>query len=108
MRITTYVTALAAVQLCSASQSDYGYWDVAVYRSWAASGYRSWGLEANYSLTPGSVKHSTWNYSPVNGSTETLHHDVNFVSTLSGSDDSEYPFKIELLEMRPCGRWPLV
>ncbi|KAJ8132072.1 hypothetical protein O1611_g1552 [Lasiodiplodia mahajangana] len=87
MHLCLYGIALTALSLPVAAGDDYGYWNVSVSRGWPASGYRYWNLEANYSGTPGLTKHSSWNYSPVNGSTITIHNDPNFDATFS--DDSK-------------------
>ncbi|KAI1426553.1 hypothetical protein F5Y12DRAFT_741496 [Xylaria sp. FL1777] len=87
MRLYLYPISLALFSLSSADPFDYGYWDVMVARSFPASGFRSWDLWANYSRTPGLTKHSSWTYSPVNGSTIVIHNDPNFDSTY-GDDGS--------------------
>ncbi|KAI1130592.1 hypothetical protein F5Y10DRAFT_235181 [Nemania abortiva] len=80
-----YGVALGAFPLSVAGNYDYGYWNVTVDKAWSASGHRSWILGANYSGTPGLTTHSSWTYSPVNGSTITIHNDPNFDATFNDS-----------------------
>lgn len=81
----TYGLALVTLLALSSAQSQSGYWNVTVSQGWSASGYRSWNIAANYSGTPGITKHSSWTHIPGNGSTETLHHDTNFRSSLDNN-----------------------
>ncbi|KAI0424701.1 hypothetical protein F5Y09DRAFT_323657 [Xylaria sp. FL1042] len=85
MRLSVSIIALGVFPM--ALGYDYGYWNVSVTQGWPASGYRYWNLDADYSGTPGFTTHSTWLYSPVNGSTITYHNDTNFGSAYS-SDGS--------------------
>ena len=82
------LTLLAALTACLATaQVDYGYWDVTLTRSWAANGYKGWAVAANYSGTPGTTKHGSWDYLPPprNGSfSEKAAQDVDFNSTVIG------------------------
>ncbi|KAI0554826.1 hypothetical protein F4679DRAFT_525058 [Xylaria curta] len=84
MRFNVYTVALGVFPL--ALGYDYGYWNVTVTQGWPASGYRYWNLDADYSNTPGVTVHTTWLYSPVNGSTTTYHNDTNFGSTYYSDD----------------------
>ncbi|GAP91385.1 hypothetical protein SAMD00023353_6300280 [Rosellinia necatrix] len=86
MRFNVFAAAVGMLPL--ALGYDYGFWNVTVSQGWPASGYRYWNLDAEYSATPGVITHTTWLYSPADGSTITYHNDTNFGSTYNSGDGS--------------------